>query len=218
MDEHKNRKGDPADSISVRVTDRRPRFDASPEQEQDLSEDPSPRRPSLVVELEERARNAESKLADALNLLRRRESEAEVFRTRLRKEMERRARAEMETWMKAMLEVMDSLDRGVSSAGESDGEALREGMIKVRDQCLAILARQGVEPMSLMGSPYDPHLAEAVAVTTAATPEDENRVVEEFRRGYTLGGQVLRPAQVRVARSDKDSVSDAGERSSDSDS
>src|SRR4030095_15201665 len=129
MDEPKGTKGTD-DSISIRVTDRRPRYDASAEQEPEA--DSSERRPALVVELEERARQAEEKLVDALNLLRRRESEAEVFRTRLRKEMERRARSDMEAWMKTMLEVMDSLDRGVASAaGESDAEALRDGITKV---------------------------------------------------------------------------------------
>ncbi|HEV8375213.1 MAG TPA: nucleotide exchange factor GrpE [Candidatus Polarisedimenticolia bacterium] len=210
MDELKNSKNS-AEAIPVRVTDRRPRFDGTPAPESE-SPAPSSRHPSLVVELEERARKAESKLAEALNLLRRREAEAEDFRVRLRKEMERRARAEMETWMKAMLEVMDSLDRGVASAaGESDADALREGMLKVREQGLAILARQGVEPMSLAGSLYDPHLAEAVALTEAATPEEENHVVEDIQTGYTFGGQVLRPAQVRVARTESDTLSDAEE-------
>jgi molecular chaperone GrpE len=208
MDEPKRTK-ESDDSISIRVTDRRSRFDASREQEPEA--DSSARHPTLVVELEERARQAEEKLAEALNLLRRRESEAEVFRTRLRKEMERRARSDMEAWLKTMLEVMDSLDRGVTSAaGERDAEALRDGMTKVRDQCLTILSRQGVEPMSLKGSPYDPHLAEAVAVAPASTPEEENLVVEDIRRGYTFEGQVLRPAQVKVARAHEPRGDDEG--------
>jgi molecular chaperone GrpE len=217
MDEPKRTK-EPDESIPIRVTDRRSRFDASREQEPEA--DSSARHPTLVVELEERVRQAEEKLADALNLLRRRESEAEVFRTRLRKEMERRARSEMEAWMKTMLEVMDSLDRGVASAaGERDAEALRDGITKVRDQCLTILSRQGVEPMSLKGSLYDPHLAEAVAVAPASTPEEENLVVEDIRRGYTFEGQVLRPAQVKVARVQDPQGEDEGEgRSSHRDS
>ncbi len=54
--------------------------------------------------------------------------------------------------------------------------------------------------MSLAGNDYDPHLAEALAVSPAEREEEDNKVVEEMRRGFTLDGEVLRPAQVRVAR------------------
>src|SRR5437667_123581 len=68
---------------------------------------------------------------------------------------------------------------------------------------------------SLVGTPYEPHLAEAVEVTGAATPSEDNTIVEEVRRGYQMGGQVLRPAQVRVARIATDAVtSDPGSKPS----
>ena len=158
------------------------------------------RHPSFVVELKEKALAAESKLAEALNLLRRREAEAEDFRARLRREMERRARTERESWLKEMLEVVDSLDRGIGSARNTPASDLSDGLLKVRDQCLSVLARHGVKTMSLAGTSYDPHLAEAVAVSPASDPADDSKVLEEIRAGYTLDGQVLRPAQVRVAR------------------
>ena len=192
----------------IQVTDRRHRFsdDAS---EVTITSEPAPRYPSLVAELKERSLSAESKLAEALNLLRRREAEADDFRARLRREMERRSRTEMENWLKELLEVLDSLDRGIGAASPSGSGVLRDGLSKVRDQFLLILSRHGVQPMALVGTIYDPHLAEAVVLSPAATPEDDSRVLEEIRPGYTLGGQVLRPAQVRVARSSIGAVSDA---------
>ena len=102
-------------SIPFRVTDRRPNYE-NPSGKEPQDSIPEPRHPSLVVELEERARAAEAKLAEGLNLLRRREAEADDFRARLKRESERRSRAEMESWLNAMLEVMDSLDRGAASA------------------------------------------------------------------------------------------------------
>ena len=187
-------------SVPIRVTDRRPRFDDTAAGPPSLAE-PEPRYPGLVVELQERTRAAEAKLAEALNLLRRREAEADEFRARLRREMERRLRTEMETHLRETLEVLDSLDRGVASAAiETGATSLRDGMAKVREQFLNALARQGVEPMSLVGTAYDPNLAEAVALCPASSLDEDDRIVEELRRGYMLGGQVLRAAQVRVAR------------------
>jgi molecular chaperone GrpE len=189
-----------ATPIPVRVTDRRPRFDDSPREEAAGTAPPERRYPSFVAELEAKSRAAEAKLAEALDLLRRRESEADEFRARLRKEMEKRSRAEMEGFLRDFLDVLDSLERGVAAAaGVTDPASLREGLAQVRDQLVTLLVRQGVEPMSLVGTPFDPHLAEAVAVSSAGPGDEHHRVVEEIRKGFMLHGRVLRPAQVRVS-------------------
>jgi molecular chaperone GrpE len=191
----------PAAPIPIRVTDRRPRFDGPFPAENPPDETPARRLPSYVAELEVRTRTAEAKLADALDLLRRREAEAEEFRARLRREMEKRLRAQVDGFLAEFLEVLDSLDRGVAlAAGEANPASLLEGLVKVRDQLVTSLARQGVEPMSVLGAEYDPHLAEAVAISPAGIEEEDNKVLEEIRRGFLLEGRVLRPAQVRVAR------------------
>jgi molecular chaperone GrpE len=195
-----------ADTAStIRVTDRRHRFDEDTAAD---ATEPSPRYPGLVTELKERALAAESKLSEALNLLRKREAEADDFRARLRREMERRSRTEMESWLKELLEVLDSLDRGIGAADPGGPSVLRDGLVKIRNQFLSILSRHGVQPMALTGTPYDPHLAEAVALSPAAAPEDDSKILEELRPGYWLGDQVLRPAQVRVARSSPGVVSE----------
>ena len=187
--------------VQIRVTDRRPRFEADSEGEAPSAEAPGARYPSFVAELEARAHVAEEKLAQALDLLRRREAEADDFRARLRREMEKRSRAQVDAVLREILEVVDSLDRGVEAAAvETDPASLRQGLIQVRDQFLSFLGRQGVEPMNLLGTDYDPHAAEAVAVVPARQEADHNKVAEEVRRGFTIDGQVLRPAQVRVAR------------------
>jgi len=183
----------------IKVEDKRHRSE-EPEEPSIVSQEARDPHPSYVVELKEKALAAESKLAEALNLLRRREAEAEDFRSRLRREMERRARTERESWLKEMLEVVDSLERGLVAARQTGAASLSDGLLKVRDQCLAVLSRHGVKVMSLAGTAYDPHLAEAVAVSPASDPSEDSMIIEELRTGYTLDGQVLRPAQVRVAR------------------
>ena len=143
---------DPVPPITVKDKRRRPSEQESPSV---AGSEEAERHPSYVVELKEKAQAAESKLAEALNLLRRREAEADDFRARLRREMERRARSERESWLKEMLEVIDSLDRGIGSARQTGAVDLSNGLLKVRDQCLSVLARHGVKSMSLAGTAYD---------------------------------------------------------------
>ena len=197
----------------IQVTDRRHRFEEETN-EATVTAEPAPRYPSLVAELKERALSAESKLAEALNLLRKREAEADDFRARLRREMERRSRAEMENWLRELLEVLDSLDRGIGAAVPGRAPALRDGLSKIRDQFLLVLSRHGVQPMALVGTTFDPHLAEAIVLSPTTIPEDDSKVLEELRPGYLLEGQVLRPAQVRVARCSEGAVSDPGSEKS----
>ena len=200
-DEERREKQGAETPVPIRVTDRRPHFDAESAGEAPSPEGPAQRYPSYVAELEARAHAAGEKMAQAVELLRRREAEADDFRARLRREMEKRSRAQVEAFLCELLEVVDSLDRGVAAAAaETEPASLRQGLMRVRDQFFSFLARQGVEPMNLAGSDYDPRSAEAVAVVPVEAEKDDNKVVEEVRRGFTLDGQTLRPAQVRVAR------------------
>ena len=55
-----------------------------------------------------------------------------------------------------------------------------------------------LEKLSLVGDPFDPQYAEAVALVPVENPELHNVVLAEMRTGFSLNGVVLRPAQVRV--------------------
>jgi len=59
----------------------------------------------------------------------------------------------------------------------------------------------GVKRMAVEGEPFDPLKHEAVSTVPAANPEQDGRVVGVIRHGYTIGGDVLRPASVAVAKS-----------------
>jgi molecular chaperone GrpE len=61
---------------------------------------------------------------------------------------------------------------------------------------LAELRKHGLEPVELLGKPFDPHVADAVA----HEPGDggEPIVSEVLRTGYLWHGRTLRPAMVRT--------------------
>lgn len=55
--------------------------------------------------------------------------------------------------------------------------------------------------MDVLGQPFDPEWMRAVE-SVEADGVPPGAVAEEVRPGYVLGDTVLRPADVRVARSD----------------
>ncbi len=111
------------------------------------------------------------------------------------REQKERAAAEV---LREMLELADNLERALGAPGE-DATGLRKGVELIAQQLQAKLRRFGVEPLEAEGAAFDPQRHEAVMVVESAGAESQH-VVDVVQRGYTLHGEVLRPARVTVAR------------------
>ncbi|MBV9438514.1 MAG: nucleotide exchange factor GrpE [Candidatus Eremiobacteraeota bacterium] len=98
-----------------------------------------------------------------------------------------------------MLPILDNLQRALA---HQDSEGLRGGLQATLRQFETALESEGVKPVDLKGRPFDPNVAEAVATQPAPDGVDEGTVLEEARRAYTIGDEILRPAQVVVAQRD----------------
>jgi molecular chaperone GrpE len=122
----------------------------------------------------------------------------------LRKRMER-TNAELRTAIKKellgkLLTVKDNLERALHY-GESqsvNSESIIEGVRLTQYQLDSLLQAEGVQPIEAQGSEFDPRLEEAVhRVNDPSVPD--HHVVQVVRAGYTIGDDVLRPAQVVVS-------------------
>ena len=153
------------------------------------------RLPTFVEQLVARTEAAEKKATEALTHA---ETEIDAVRERLQRDVERRVMQGKAGLLTSMLEVIDNLDRAALHA-EGTSAAISEGIDLVRNQMLAILRTEGVEPIDTLGMTYDPHVAEAV-VTVGVGPESDNLVVEELQRGYRYGETILRHARVKVGK------------------
>jgi molecular chaperone GrpE len=95
------------------------------------------------------------------------------------------------------LPVLDNLERALGYEQESDG--LRGGLEATQRGFEALLAAEGVKRLSLVGTAFDPRLAEAIG-TRSTDDVDEDVIVEEVQPGYAIDDDVLRPAHVIVAK------------------
>ena len=94
------------------------------------------------------------------------------------------------------LPVIDNLQRSLTF---QDSEGLRGGLQATLKGFEALLAGEGVAPLEVVGKPFDPRIAEAIS-TREAEGVDDDVVLDEAQRGYTLDGELLRPAMVVVAK------------------
>ncbi len=105
---------------------------------------------------------------------------------------------EKERFLRSFLPVLDNFDRTLREAQSAQNvEAVIRGVEIIRDQMLTILKSHGVEPIESLNEKFDP--ARHEAMLRRSEPDKENDIVlEEFQKGYTLNGRVLRPSRVAI--------------------
>jgi molecular chaperone GrpE len=117
-------------------------------------------------------------------------------RKQAERDIAQRVADRMRGYSARMIEVADNLERALAHSGE--GDPLYPGVRATLQQLQGALRLEGVEPIAVEpGAPFDPQVHEAITGYVADVPRDT--VAEVTQTGYTLGGQVLRPARVIVA-------------------
>lgn len=120
----------------------------------------------------------------------------------------KRAEREKEEFLKYALEgivmdlipTVDNIERAIESTKLSkDFDALAKGIQMIHKQFLNLLERRGVTPIEAVGQPFDPTQHEAILLMKSEE-FPENRVIQEFQRGYLLHNRVVRPAMVSVSK------------------
>jgi len=99
-----------------------------------------------------------------------------------------------------LLPVLDDLERAISSVTPEVANSSWYGGFKLIPQKLqTVLESEGVAPIQAVGQDFDPNFHEAV-IYEAAGAGQENKVVAELQKGYTLRDRVLRPTMVKVGQ------------------
>lgn len=92
--------------------------------------------------------------------------------------------------------VLDTFERALA-AGSTDANFL-EGVTATHRLLLNALREAGAEAVESVGLPFDPAIHDAVE-TVVAPGLAPGTVAREVRRGWRLGDELLRPAEVVVA-------------------
>jgi len=128
------------------------------------------------------------------------QAEFENFRKRSRQQLEELKATASAATLESLLPVLDNFGRALQSPAASP-ESFLEGVKMIHSQFGGLLQQAGLEPIDAKGQVFDPNFHEAVAVDTSGQ-HPENTVVEVLQNGYMLKGKLIRPAIVRVARSE----------------
>ncbi|RLB58171.1 MAG: nucleotide exchange factor GrpE [Deltaproteobacteria bacterium] len=163
-----------------------------------IAGEPRPDKPHYVEELEQRLEDKDRQLREYIQAHKASLADMEGTRKRLEGEIERRLEVQRARLAEPFVEVLDNLER-LHQACRSDAPAaeLAQGIELVLRQLDDSLKKIGLERIPTSGQRFDPNTMEAL-MTEQVEKEREGMVVDELRPGYTLAGQLVRPAGVRV--------------------
>lgn len=141
----------------------------------------------------------DKKIAELTDQYKRSLAEFDNFRKRTEKEKAARFDMGVRSVAEKILPVVDNFERGIGTLTEEQKEdAFAAGMIRTYKQMTDILEQIGIVPIEAVGKNFNPDLHNAVMHVEDETV-DENIVVEEFQKGYTYNGTVVRYSMVKVA-------------------
>jgi molecular chaperone GrpE len=121
------------------------------------------------------------------------------FRKRQREEVARQISWARENLLSQMIGISDNLARALTAANDSrDFDSLLEGVGLTLRQMVELLKKEGVEPIEAEGQEFNPELHEAMMRDTSGE-HPENIIIQEFEKGYTFDGRVIRPSKVKVS-------------------
>jgi Molecular chaperone GrpE (heat shock protein) len=146
----------------------------------------------------------ESERQDLVDKLSRRQADFENYRKRTERERSDTYHRMVGDVVGKLLPVMDNMRRALEAESLLEKSESKEfshflhGVELIYKQLNDVLEELGVQPVSAVGQPFDPHLHEAVA-TERSDDYEPDTVIQELLRGYLLGGKLLRPAMVKVS-------------------
>jgi molecular chaperone GrpE len=150
----------------------------------------------LQLKLEEKEKESKENYEKYLRIA----AELDNFKKHSSKERSELVRYGNENLIKEILPILDNMDRALDHAEKArDIDAFIEGLKLIRSQFLQRLEKFGVKQVEAVGSEFDPNIHEAVLSVDSPDHED-NRVMDEFEKGYLLNDRLLKPARVSVTK------------------
>ena len=156
---------------------------------------------SKIEDLESQLEEAQQSAKDNWDKLLRSQAEMENLKRRTTKDLENAHKFALDAFVKALLEVNDSLTMGIKSAKDEKAtlENTTEGLELTMKVFNSTLEKFGVETINPIDEKFNPDLHEAV--TMVPMPDKKsNTVLEVIQTGFTLNGRLVRPALVIVVQ------------------
>jgi molecular chaperone GrpE len=155
-----------------------------------------------IAELEAQLKQARQEASDNWNKYLRERADIDNIRKRQERITADRVQQQKKALFNKLLEVIDNVERALAYQDTLDKQQLQQTLRMFHWQMNEVMRSEGINAVPTVGETFNPYLHEAIeAVENSDQPE--GTIVEEARKGYTLGDETLRPARVKVSMGNK---------------
>ena len=151
-----------------------------------------------IKALEKDLQKTKNELAEQKDSFVRLQAETDNFRKRLSREKDEFSQYANERLFKELIPIFDNLERALEDPS-NDTKSLKEGLEMILKQFSAFLEKEKVGPIKAIGEKFDPMVHEALT-SEESNDHEENTIISEFVKGYTINNRVLRPSQVVISK------------------
>ena len=176
--------------------------DAISSDQEESSEDESSEEKIIELDpikiLEKDLQKTKDELAEEKDKFVRLQAETDNFRKRLSREKDEFSQYANERLFKELLPIFDNFERALEDPS-NDIKSLKEGLEMILKQFSSFLEKERVEPIEAIGEKFDPMIHE-VLTSEESSEHEENTIISQFVKGYTINSRVLRPSQVVISK------------------
>ena len=185
--------------------------DMSPDEDESLKEDESIEEEIIELDpikiLEKDLQKAKEELAEEKDKFIRLQAETDNFRKRLSREKDEFSQYANERLFKELIPIFDNLERALEDPS-NDIKVLNEGLEMILKQFSSFLKKENVELINAIGEQFDPTIHE-VLTSEESSEHEENTIITQFVKGYTINSRVLRPSQVVISKKPSETKEDS---------
>ncbi|SVC69823.1 uncharacterized protein METZ01_LOCUS322677 [marine metagenome] len=126
------------------------------------------------------------------------QAETDNFKKRLSRDKQDSIQYANERLLKELISIVDNFERALEDSSE-DTKSLKDGLEMILKQFNSFLEKEKVEPIKAVGEKFDPEIHEVLS-SEESDDHEENTIVSQFTKGYTINNRVLRPSQVIISK------------------
>jgi molecular chaperone GrpE len=153
------------------------------------------------ISTEEMAETASEDGMIELSKFQRLQADFDNYKRRSRQEMSNMTCLGREQVIEELLNVVDNFSRALKVEPNQSGfPELKKGMELIYRQFEEVLTKHGLAPIDAEGNPFDPEFHQAIMQVDTESEDQDDVVVEDLQRGYTINGKVIRPSMVKVGK------------------
>lgn len=119
------------------------------------------------------------------------------YRKKFDKEKESIIRLANENLIQELIVILDDFE---SSIRLTENDKNKEGILLMEKKFFDLLQKHGLKEIESLGKKFDPNFHDVLC--KELSEHDDDVVIEEIQKGYTLCSKVIRPTKVKISKKD----------------